>query len=94
MQTKGGSGGGSCEQAVDAAYVGSWAQTCVNVKALNKSLVITSDLPCVQALEAALARVKAAMPDGTDHKSDSETVAMIKAYHSMPSPRRSRETFK
>jgi hypothetical protein len=77
--TKGGSGGGSCEQAVDAAYVGSWAQTCVNVKVLNKSLVITSDLPCVQALEAALARVKAAMPDGTDHKSDSETVAMIKA---------------
>jgi hypothetical protein len=76
---KGGCGGGSCEQAVDAAYVGSWAQTCEKVKVLNKSLAITPDLPCVQALQAALSRVKAAMPVDLQHDSDKKAVAEIKA---------------
>jgi len=77
--SKGGCGGGSCEQAVDAAYVGSWAQTCERVKVLNKSLVISPNLPCVQALQVALNRVKAAMPVDVLHASDKKAVAEIHA---------------
>ena len=76
---KGGCGGGSCERSVDAAYIGSWAQTCEGVKSLNKKLELTTNLPCMQALQAALNRVKAAIPEDLVHESDRNAAAEIKA---------------